>query len=171
MALTVSFTATQSLAEPSQITLTDTSTGSDGTITSRRVYIRLANGTYLVEDGTTTDYEVWAYADSSIVLDLLPRSEAPQVIVQWLAGSTVVYTATVNYLFVWADKLFLYQLTQTQTGRPKLIDNANYYLSKIKMIVNIDDAENAVTDADDIYGAQGSLDKNYYLMQNQQLFF
>lgn len=171
MPLTPSFSATQSLAEPSQITLTDTSTGSDGTITTRRVYIQLANGTYLVEDGTTTDCEVWSYGDAAITLDLLPRSESPKIIVQWLAGTTIIYTATVNYVFDWADKLFLYQLTQTQTGRPKLIDNANYYLSKIKMIVNIDDAENCVTDADDIYGAQGSLDKNYYLMQNQQLFF
>lgn len=171
MPLTVSFTATQSLANPDLITLEDTSTGSDGTITSRRVYIRLANGTYLVEDGTTTDYEVWAIADDTIELDVLSRSQSPQIIVQWLAGSTVVYTSTEDYLFVWADKLFLYQLTQAQTGKPKLIDNANYYLSKIKMIVNVDDAENAITDASDIYGAQGSLDKNYYLMQNQQLFF
>lgn len=171
MPLTVSFTATQSLANPNLVTLTDTSTGSDATITSRRVYVRLPNGTYLVQTRTTTTYEVWAYASAAITLDILSRSQSPQIIVQWLAGTTVVYTSTEEYLFVWADKLFLYQLTQAQTGKPKLIDNANYYLSKIKMIVNVDDAVNAVTDASDIYGAQGSLDKNYYLMQNQQLFF
>jgi hypothetical protein len=169
--LTVSFSVSQSLADPSTITIEDTSTGSDGTITSRRVYIRLANGTYLVVDGTTTDYEVWAIADDTITLDLLPRSEAPQIIVQWLAGSTVVYTSTAYALFSWADKLFLYQLTQTQAGRPKLIDNKNYYLSKIKMIVGIDDAYNAIYYASDIYNAQESLDDNYYLMNNQQLFF
>jgi hypothetical protein len=172
MPLTPAFTVSQSLADPSTITVTDTSTGSDAAITSRRVYIRLANGTYLVVDGTTTDYEVWAIADTAITLELLPRSEALQIIVQWLdVSNEVIYTATEYTVFTWADYIFLYQLTQTQAGRPKLRDNRNYYYSKIRMFVNVEDAENAVDYASDIWNSQESLDDNYYLMNNQQLFF
>jgi hypothetical protein len=170
--LTVSFSVSQSLADPSTITIADTSTGSNPAIVSRRVYIRLSNGTYLVQDGTTEDYEVWAIADTTITLDLLPRSEAPQIIVEWMdVDGNAINTATEYAVFTWADYVFLYQLTQTQAGRPKLRDNRNYYYSKIRMFVNVEDAENAVDYASDIWNSQESLDDNYYLMNNQQLFF
>jgi hypothetical protein len=50
------FTATQYISVPNLIVITDTSTGTDAAITSRRVYMRKSDGTYLVEEGTTTNY-------------------------------------------------------------------------------------------------------------------
>ena len=47
MSLTPNFTAVQSIGSPDSVQLTDSSTGSDGAIVSRRVSFRLSNGNYL----------------------------------------------------------------------------------------------------------------------------
>ena len=47
MPLTADFSVSQPLGEPSIVTVTDTSTGSDGTITARRVYIKDAFGNFI----------------------------------------------------------------------------------------------------------------------------
>lgn len=171
MSLTVNFSATESLAFPSQITLEDTSTGTDLTLTSRIVYIQLTNGNYLVEEGNENDYSEWAIGDSTVVLDLLPRSEAVNVTVKWLAGTTIAYTKTILYGFDLFDYLFAYELLQTQTGKPTIINDENYYGSFIQFIVNLFNAQNSITTGDDIYSAQQSFDRNYYLIQNQIKFF
>ena len=63
MPISPNFTATQSYNTPSIFTLTDTSTGTDATITQRRVYLLKANGTYLVPAGTLTNYIQWSVTD------------------------------------------------------------------------------------------------------------
>ena len=55
MALVPNFTITQSVGSPNNLVFTDSSTGSDGTITKRRIYIKKSDGTFLVLTGTTTD--------------------------------------------------------------------------------------------------------------------
>lgn len=171
MSLTVNFSATESLAFPSRITLTDTSTGTDGSITSRLVYIQLTNGKYLTQTGTTTDYEVWPAANSSITLDLLPRSVAVNITVKWISGTTIVYTKTILFGFDLFDTVFAYQLLQAQTGNPSIIDNPNYYASFMQFLVNLYNAQNSIITGDDIFSAQQAYDRNYYLIQNQTKFF
>ena len=60
LALTVNFSTSQTPGSPGDIIFTDTSTGSDGSVTQRRIYIQSAAGDYLVESGTSTQYEVWS---------------------------------------------------------------------------------------------------------------
>ena len=76
MALIPNFSTEQFSGTPNAFTITDTSTGSDVTITSRRIYLLQANGTFLVPAGTNTNYIVWNIADSSIVLDVLSQDTA-----------------------------------------------------------------------------------------------
>lgn len=171
MSLTPNFTVSESIGTPSDLTFTDTSTGSDGTITTRRIYVQMADGTYLVQSGTTTDYEEWSYASSSITLTLLTRSVAANVTVQWLNGTTIVYTKTILYDFPLFDYVFAYQLTQQQTGNPGIIRDTNYYNNKVKLLVNLDDSEQAISIGSDIYTAQECLDINYDLIQNQNYYF
>ena len=83
MPLVPNFTASQYSGTPSVITLTDTSTGSDGTIAKRRVYLLQANGTFLVPAGTTTEYIEWDLVDVSIALDVLSQDSALSITVQW----------------------------------------------------------------------------------------
>jgi RecB family endonuclease NucS len=90
VALSPAFTVAQTVGNPSVLVITDTSTGSDGTITQRRVYLQKADGTYLVPDGTTTDYIEWALADTEIEIDALDKDYGLSILVEWLNVSDVV---------------------------------------------------------------------------------
>lgn len=171
MPLTPNFTAVQTITDPTILTLTDTSTGSDGGLTSRRIYLQKAGGSYLVETGTTTDYEVWAIGDSSIELDLLDRDYALNITVQWLTGSTVTYTKTILNGYKAYSEQFAYDLTTYQQSNPKLISNKNFYYSKIQLRCDIDDAVNAIELGNDITNAQAAFNRAKYLIDNPKLFF
>src|SRR4051812_32015248 len=91
MALTPNFVASQAGGTPQNLTLTDSSTGSDGAITQRRIYLVQADGTYLTPSGSTTDYIAWAYANASITIsDILSNDIALSILVQWLSVTNVV---------------------------------------------------------------------------------
>lgn len=170
MSFVPNFTASESLASPSQITLTDTSTGADAGITARLIYCRLADGTYLVQDGTTTDYEVWPLGDTSITLDILDKSQAVEISVKYLTGSTIGYTKTILWGFDLYDYVFAFEKIQVLTSKPKLIDNPNFLLSMMKLNVNLFCEETAIEIGDDIYSAQAALDRNYQIISNLQYF-
>lgn len=173
MSLTVSFSIAQSVASPGNLTFTDASTGADASITMRRVTIRLADGTYLVPSGTTTDYFEWAYADATKTVTVLDRSRAATVTVQWLAGSTIVYTTSNEFVFNRHDYQFAYQKLQEQasTLNPNILQDINFYESNIRLITNIFNSEIAISEASDVTGSQFALDRNYVLVQNSNKFF
>lgn len=166
MALTTpQISATQSIAYNNLITLNDTSIGSDGTLTSRKIYIRLADGTYLA-NGT-----VWPYADASVVLNILTQSTAPEITIEWLAGSTVVYTYTNTFDFNLYDYVFALGLLSDQTGEPGVIQDTNYYNNFMKFIVNLVNSENAILYGGDIFSAQGALNVNQNMILNESKYF
>ncbi len=171
MPLTANFSSSESLPSPNLVTFLDTSVGTDLTITTRHIYIQLADGTYLVQAGTTTNYEIWDYVNLSITLNILTQSQAANVTVIWLNGSTPVYTKTILMEWNLYDYLFLFGLLSTQTSNPSIIADTNYYDNFLKMIVNLFNAEKAIELMDDIYSGQGALDRNQFLIQNQSLFF
>lgn len=171
MPLTPNFTSSESLASPNLVTFQDTSDGTDNTIVERRIYCLLADGTYLVPSGTTTDYILWDYNDTSIQLDLLTKSQTSNVTVEWWSNSAKVYDKTILMEWDLYDYLFLFGLLQVQTSTPRIIDDTNYYDNCYKMLVNLFNSENATTKMGDLYSSQAALDKNQYLMQNQNLFF
>lgn len=176
MALTPNFSASQTIGLPDEINLSDTSTGSDVLIVTRHVYIQDANGDYLVETGTTTDYEVWDYADSSITLDVLTQDTACNITVQWLSVSGIVlYTKTVLYEFSLNADQFLLNLTLAQISSninaAGLSYNKAFYLNKMKLYVAVQDAANAVAIGSNIAGAQAALNRAKYLIDNPNLFY
>jgi hypothetical protein len=173
MPLNPNFSATESLADPNEITLTDTSTGSDGTITTRRVYIQLANGNWLTEAGesTTVAYESWAYADTSIVLDVLTKSTACTITVEWYAGAVLTYSVTEEFVFNIYDYLFALETLQGVTSEPDLIQDTGFYSNFIKLIVDIFNSENAITYGGDIYSSQEALNRNNLMIENEAYYF
>ena len=172
MALTVDFSVSQSYDSPSIITLTDTSTGSDGTITNRRIYLQKADGTYLVPTGTTTDYILWSYAVSFKEVDALDKDYGLYITVQWLNGSnTVVYTKAYYFDFPLYSKQFLYNLTLLQAGSPQLLNNPNFLRSKMELFTHVQSASNATELGDNINATQFCLNEAKKLMDNQSLFF
>lgn len=171
MALSPSFSVSQPLDDPSVLTLEDTSTGVDAGITTRRVYLQKADGTYLVPDDTETDYIEWPYSDGSIEIDVLDKDYALNITVQWLTGDTVTYTSTDLAVFTLYSNLFFYELTQHQTGNPNIIRDTTYYGNKMKLRCSIDEAENATQYGVDIYSAQAALSRAKYMMDNQDKYF
>lgn len=176
MALTPNFSASQTIGEPGKINLSDISTGSDAAIVSRRVYIEDANGDYLVETGTTTDYEVWDYADSSITLDVLTQDTAANITVQWLSVSGIVlYTKTILYEFSLNGDQFLLNLTLAQISSninsAGLSYNNTFYLNKMKVYVALNDAANAVEIGNNIAAAQAALNRSTDLISNNNNFY
>jgi len=158
--LTVSFTSAQPVGEPSVVTITDTSTGSDAAVTQRRVYLAKDDGTFLVPEGTSTEYIQWPYADSSIDIDALDKDYALLITVQWLNVSNVVlYDLSDNVGFTSYNEDFDYQLTQMLSGNPILINDANFYQSKSDLRTDIDSGDKAILRASDIYGAQQCYDR------------
>lgn len=172
MPLTPNFTSSQFSGTPSIITLNDTSTGSDVTIASRRVYLLQANGTFLVPAGTTTDYVVWDLVDTSIDLDVLSQDSALSITVQWMSGlNTVVTSKTISFAFTAYNETFYYGLTESQVANSNLSASTNWYQSKLVLRVEIDSADQAITFASDIYSAQAALNRATYISTNQALFF
>ncbi len=172
MPLVPNFTASQYSGTPSVITLTDTSTGSDVTIASRRVYLLQANGTFLVPAGNTADYIVWDLVDTSIDLDVLSQDSALSITVQWMsAGSTVVTSKTISFAFTAYNETFYYGLTESQVANSNLSASTNWYQTKLVLRVEIDSADQAITFASDIYSAQAALNRATYISTNQALFF
>lgn len=173
MALTPNFTVSQSSGTPNIITASDTSTGSDVAITQRRIFLLKADGTYLVPTGTTTNYIQWAWANSTIALNVLTKDTALAITVQWLdINNTVLYTKTISFGFTAYNETFYYSLTQGEVPivTPTMI-NTNYYQNKMQLRVFIDSGNQAISFASDIYSAQVAYDNATYLVTNANFNF
>lgn len=171
MALSASVAISQTKGLPSILTLTDNSTGSDGTVTYRRVFIQTANGTYLVKNGTTTTYETWLYSASAIDLDLLDKDYALTILVKWYnAGNAELYSFTTKVGVTLYNEAFDYGLTQLLSGNPLLVNDGNYFKNKSDLRTYIDSGNSAVIYAD-LYNAQLCYDQATQIRLKSQFSF
>lgn len=172
MSFTPNFTSSQTIGAPSIAVFTDTSTGSDVTIASRRITLTKIDQTTLVPTGTTTSYNVWSYGDTAISLNVLGKDYCLAVRVDWMsAGNTILYTKTIVRIFTLYSETFYYSLTQDQTATPDIINDKDYYNSKMALRVEIDSADQAVTFASDQFSAQSALDRAKLFIDNQSFYF
>lgn len=172
MPLSPNFTASQNSGTPNLIFLTDTSTGSDGTITKRRIYLLQSNGTYLVPAGTVTDYIEWALVDTTTSLNVLIQDTALSITVQWLTASNVVVaTKTTSFAFTAYNETFYYGLTESQVANANLTASTNWYQTKMILRVELDSAYQAISFASDIFSAQAALNRATFISTNQSYFF
>lgn len=172
MPLSVNFSVGQSYLNPDGLSIVDTSSGSDGTITNRRIYLQTANGSYLVQAGNTLDYTNWPTPSADITLQVLNQDYALSILVQWLNNaSVVVYSKEEVYCFTLYSEQFFYYLSQQQAAANANLQDTNYFTNKMKLRVYIDSANNAVQYASDIVGGQNSLNSAAYMIDNQNIFF
>lgn len=172
MALTPAFTISQSAINPAAITATDTSTGSDAAIASRRIYFQTSSGTYLVVTGTTTSYEVWSYADSTGTWSVLTTDQALNITVQWVdSGGTVLYSLSQLYCLSEFNQQFLVYLGQLQAITPGILQDANYAMNLTVYYSYIVYAIKMVEKGADISNSQNLLNKATYMMQNENYYF
>lgn len=172
MPLTASFSMSQSALAPNIVVATDSSTGSDVAVTQRRIFVVDTESEYYVPSGTTTDYSQWAYADSTISLNILTTDIAASVTVQWLNSSNVVlYTVTQEYCFAEYNKQFFYYLVQQQGLVPGVVQDSNYYSNMATLWANIKGAEVAVETGDDIAASQNCLNRATEMRNNENYYF
>jgi hypothetical protein len=172
MAITPSFTVAQTAISPSHVVLADTSSGSDGSIASRRIYFQDSGGNYVVPTGTTTSYVAWSYSDSTIDVNLLLRDMALTIIVQWLdSGNTVLYTLSNKYPLSEYNKQFFVYLVQLQGLETGIVNDGNYVGNMGLFWTNIVAGINAVNEGSDIAGAQNCFDRATYMRLRQTTFF
>jgi hypothetical protein len=172
MPFSPNFSASQTIGVPNSITFTDTSTGTDVNIVSRRVFMQTAANSYLVEEGTTTNYEVWDYLFSAATYNVLDKDYALYITVQWLDGLNVVlYNKTVLLGFTMYNEEFDYQLTQVLSGNPLVMNDNNFFKNKSDLRVNIDGGNQAISYALDIYGAQQCYDRATNFRLNSPYFY
>lgn len=83
MPLTENFSTSQVIGLPQRIYFTDTSTGNDGSVGERRIFLQKEDGTYLTPDGSATDYILWPLATNPFYVDILDKDYALNVTVVW----------------------------------------------------------------------------------------
>lgn len=172
MPFSPNFSTSQVLGLPNQIVFTDTSTGSDSNIASRRVYMQTAANIYLVELGTTTNYEVWSILDTTVTYDVLSKDYALYVTVEWLNASNIVlYNKQFLLGYTLYNESFDYQMTQRLTGNPLLINDDSFFEYKSELRVSIDSGDQAISLASNIYNAQQAYDRATKLRVNSQYYF
>ena len=172
MPLSPNFTASQNSGTPNLIFLTDTSTGSDGTITKRRIYLLQSDGTYLVPAGTVTNYIEWALVDVTTSLNVLIQDTALSITVQWLTSvNVVVANKTTSFAFTAYNETFYYGLTESQVANANLTASTNWYQTKMILRVELDSAYQAISFASDIFSAQAALNRATFISTNQSYFF
>jgi len=169
--MAASFSVSQSAVTPSEVTITDTSTGLSGTITQRRVFVSQSDGTYLTGDGTV-DYDAWALADTDTTLDILTTDIAALIKVQWLNVSNVVVDE-VEDTFPLAEynKQFLYYLVGLQGLTPGVYQDTNYSGNIGIFWTDIIAGINAVTYGNDIAAGQACFDRATNMRLNENYYF
>jgi len=181
MAYTVAFSTSQVSGAPNEIVITDESTGSDVTASTRRVYLVNSAGEYITEDGTTAAvaYTEWPIASGSeLTLDVLTSDMALNITLSYVtSGGAVANGATLTDLngFTLYNETFYYSLTQAQASQsqppPMIIQDSNYYMNKLILRTNIDSGNQAISLGDDITNAQNCYDLATWMVQNQSDFF
>ena len=172
MPLTPSFTVSQSFNSPSNLTFTDTSTGSDVNIASRNIYMQQANGDYVIVSGNTNDYTSWYIGDNPLILDILDKDYALTITIDWVnANNVTLYTASNVFAFTNFNEKFDYGLTQMLTANPLLINDNDFFLHKSDIRISIDSGNQAFQMAGDLFAAQQCYDRATNLRENSQYYF
>lgn len=174
MPFTPNFSASQIPATPGNITITDTSTGSDVAITKRRIFVQNSQSQYLVTAGVTTNYIPWAYPSPTPkqLVNIISEDQSLNITVQWLDSfSNVLYEKSINFCFSQYNQQFFYQLIQNQSQTYNIIQDNRYWGNMGVYWANIIGAINAITLGNDIFGSQTCLNRATYMMNNQSNFF
>jgi hypothetical protein len=162
-----SFTIAQT-SNPAQLVLTDTSTGSDGAITDRRILLYNSAGNLVV---LAID---WPIADASITISVLTADIALNIQVNWNnSGGTVLYTKSELFAATQYAEQFYYSLTQQQAATTNLniLNDFPYFENKSKLRTLIDSAIQAIAVGSDIFSAQFCISIYQQLLNNPNLYF
>ena len=172
MSYVQNFSITANITSPSAFTLTDISTGTDGSITGRVVYVQTNDGTYLKPKGNSGNGINWTLASgNSITIDCMDKDYALNITVIWVGGSTILYTKIILAEFNAYARTYRYKLLKAQANDPRIIDSSNFFNVLSQLTTFIDGANEAVVLANDITLSQLCNAKAKFLIDNPQLAY
>ncbi len=157
------------LSDVTSIQFTDTSTDSDPAITTRYIYIQLADNSYLKPPGGTTDYIEWPLSDglTKIIADILNIDYAANVTVQWRDEAGALYEST-EVANVPPHALYAgWQMLTRLSINPALVNKADFWKDYCKLFTLIQASNDAVAAGGDITGAQLGLNISTQLINTQ----
>lgn len=154
---------TGATTDPTAIVVTDTSTGSDGSIASRKIYVYNNTGA-LVGDSPYT----WAYPTPNVLtINPLTQDLAINVVVNWLDGSgNVLYQTALLAACTGYGENEYYSIIQTESSNPSILKDTNYQQYKGSLRNYLDSAVQAISVGQSIGNAQQMIIKEQYLITN-----
>lgn len=169
MAFNGNFTAVQS-SDISGFTITDTSSGADGGLTDRQVFIYTVSGALLT--GAVID---WPIANGPLVLTgILPKDYSLSILVNWISSSPLpspsTYSKTSINTFTGNTYYFLLGLIQ-EIAAQQGITNDNQFLVNMNILYTYLDNANLSQAYNNQGNAQENLDLAFGMMSNKNLFF
>ena len=175
MPFTGSFSISQGL-NPADITLTDTSVGSDTSITSRQISLVQSDGTLLLPKNSTTQYIDFPLSDGDTIslTGILDKDYALLIQVSWITPTPTggnIYQSSRLFISTRFLKDFSYSLTQKQAANPIIVNDTNFFYNRMKLRTYIDSAIEAVLDFEDIFNGQYNLDMANEMKENQNVYF
>lgn len=157
-------------SDPTSFIITDNSTGSDPNLTSRNIYLYLADGSLL--GGSVIS---WPVGEGSIkTIALLNRDYCINIRVDWISSSPLpspsTYTLSNVYPFKGNEVEFVYGLLQQLAANPGLLNDTNWVdsLSSLQMFI---DGSQTAGGFGDISNSQFQLDLGYSLIVNENNYF
>lgn len=177
MAFTGSFEVTQT-SDITSLVVTDTSSYSSegqGTFSTRQIRLYKIDTSTLVPDGTTATYIDFPFSagNSITITGVLLRDYSLSANVVWISsspqpGSTYTATEVVTFLNYIND--FIYGKVQQLAASPSLLNDTNWQES-MKIMYNEKENAEQGTLYDDQFAAQSAIDRAYYLINNESMFF
>lgn len=168
MPLVPSFTVA-STSNAAALLLTDTSTGSDGAITDRKILISNAAGAPIT--GSPFD---WPIASASITITPLTADQALNIQVNWNNSSAVaLYTQSQLFAAEQYAEQFEYSLIQQMAATTNLsiLNDFQFFENLSKLRTLIDSASRATVTGVDIFSSQFCISLYQQLLNNPNLYF
>lgn len=157
-------------ADCSTITVTDISTNpSSEVISSRRLYLQKADGSYISPSGI--DY--YTFVSNSLIIPL-PQDFALDIVFQAIPAVVTtgsVYIKEVMQAFVCNLQQFQLGKIKTLSATPAVINNQNFESSLYGLNTEINNALLAVSEGLDIQSSQAAIDRGIAFITNQNNFF
>jgi len=165
MPLSPAFSITES-TQLGVVVLTDTSTGTDASVTGRRVRIYKTDGSLFVEE------QNWDINETTITLTILDKDYALNFEVYWdYIATPGVYTADLIFAFTRFGKFEYGQLVRLMTSNPDIIKDRDFFDYMKMMDVDIENAVFAIDEMEDQYAAQRAIERYQDLITKKSIFY
>lgn len=156
-------------SDPSAIILVDNSTGSDGNLTSRTIFLYKTDNSLLVAAIT------WPIAQSSITINPLDKDYALNVSVVWTSSSPLAppstYTKSLIYAFVGYGVQYSNTLLQFLNTNQQMVNDQSWYFNFAILLLEIQNAQNAISVGANIGNAQAAILRYQLLLTKANDYF